>query len=71
MRCMGTSVIQGVSRLAHKESDRGITLQEEFGKMGIEVKLQDDIMLVTGGTGVHVYGPINCDAVLSVENVKL
>jgi len=51
--CQGTSVIQGVSRLAHKESDRGITLQEEFGKMGIEVRLQDDIMLVTGGTGVH------------------
>jgi 3-phosphoshikimate 1-carboxyvinyltransferase len=51
--CAGTSVIQGVSRLAHKESDRGITLKEEFNKMGIEVRLQDDIMLVTGGTGVH------------------
>jgi len=51
--CQGTTVIQGVSRLAHKESDRGLTLQEEFGKMGIDVKLQDDLMLVSGGEGVR------------------
>ena len=25
------------SRLAHKESDRAITLQEEFGKLGVEI----------------------------------
>lgn len=51
--CNGTSVIEGVSRLAHKESDRGVTLQEEFGKMGIEIILQDDLMLVKGGTGIN------------------
>lgn len=50
--CEGTTVIEGVSRLAHKESNRGLTLQEEFGKMGVEIKLQDDLMLITGGTGV-------------------
>lgn len=50
--CNGTSVIEGVSRLAHKESNRGLTLQEEFGKLGIEIVLQDDLMLVHGGTGV-------------------
>jgi 3-phosphoshikimate 1-carboxyvinyltransferase len=50
--CEGTTVIEGVSRLAHKESNRGLTLQEEFGKMGIEIVLQDDLMLVKGGTGV-------------------
>ncbi len=50
--CNGTSVISGVSRLAHKESNRGITLQEEFAKMGIAIKLQDDLMLVEGGTGL-------------------
>jgi len=50
--CNGTSAIQGVNRLAHKESNRGITLQQEFGKMGIEIKLQDDLMLVEGGTGL-------------------
>jgi 3-phosphoshikimate 1-carboxyvinyltransferase len=50
--CNGTTVIEGVSRLAHKESNRGLTLQEEFGKLGIEIVLQDDLMLVHGGTGV-------------------
>ena len=51
--CNGTTVIEGVNRLAHKESNRGLTLQEEFGKMGIVIKLQDDLMLVEGGTGVN------------------
>jgi 3-phosphoshikimate 1-carboxyvinyltransferase len=51
--CNGTTVIEGVSRLAHKESNRGLTLQEEFAKMGIEIILQDDLMLVKGGTGVN------------------
>lgn len=50
--CNGTTVIEGVNRLAHKESDRGLTLQAEFGKMGIDITLQDDLMLVKGGTGV-------------------
>ena len=50
--CNGTTAIEGVSRLAHKESNRGLTLQEEFAKMGISIKLQDDLMLVEGGTGV-------------------
>lgn len=47
--CEGTSVITGVNRLTHKESNRSLTLQEEFGKMGIEIVLQDDLMLVKGG----------------------
>ncbi len=51
--CNGKTVIEGVKRLAHKESDRGITLQEEFGKMGIQIDLQDDLMIVHGGTGVR------------------
>ncbi len=50
--CEGATVIEGVKRLAHKESDRALTLQEEFGKLGIEITLQDDLMLVKGGTGV-------------------
>ncbi len=50
--CKGITKIQGVSRLAHKESDRGITLQQEFGKMGIRIDLEGDIMLVHGGTGI-------------------
>jgi 3-phosphoshikimate 1-carboxyvinyltransferase len=41
-----------VSRLSHKESDRGITLQQEFGKLGIEITLQDDLMIIKGGTSI-------------------
>jgi 3-phosphoshikimate 1-carboxyvinyltransferase len=50
--CEGTSVIEGVHRLTHKESNRALTLQEEFGKMGVEVVLQDDLMIIKGGEGV-------------------
>ena len=51
--CEGTSVIEGTTRLLHKESNRAITLQEEFMKMGVEIKLQDDLMLVTGGNTIN------------------
>lgn len=51
--CDGKTVIEGVSRLAHKESDRGLTLQQEFGKMGIKIDLQDDLMIVHGGTSLN------------------
>jgi 3-phosphoshikimate 1-carboxyvinyltransferase len=51
--CSGTTLIKGVSRLAHKESDRGLTLQEEFGKMGVPVRLDGDVMSVYGGGPVR------------------
>jgi 3-phosphoshikimate 1-carboxyvinyltransferase len=38
--------------LTHKESDRALTLQDVFGKMGILIELQGDLMLVHGGTGL-------------------
>ena len=44
----GTSVIEGVSRLQHKESNRALTLQEQMGRMGVSVTLQDDYMIVKG-----------------------
>lgn len=46
--CDGTTVIEGVHRLTHKESNRALTLQEEFGKLGVEITLQDDLMLIKG-----------------------
>ena len=42
------TLISGVSRLAHKESDRGTTIKEEFGKMGLNVLLDGDIMTIEG-----------------------
>jgi 3-phosphoshikimate 1-carboxyvinyltransferase len=46
--CSGETRISGVSRLQHKESNRGLTLQEEFGKMGLKISIEDDIMIVQG-----------------------
>lgn len=51
--CEGTSVIEGIHRLTHKESNRALTLQEEFGKMGVAITFQDDLMLVKGGEGIR------------------
>lgn len=50
--CQGETRIRGISRLVHKESNRALTLQEEFGKMGVRIELQDDLLLVHGGGGV-------------------
>jgi 3-phosphoshikimate 1-carboxyvinyltransferase len=50
--CNGKTVIEGVHRLTHKESNRALTLQDEFGKMGVKIELQDNIMIVHGGNGV-------------------
>ena len=47
--CKGVTKIKGVNRLTHKESNRGLTLQDVFGKMGIEIELDGDMMLVHGG----------------------
>lgn len=52
--CKGATSIKGVSRLAHKESNRALTLQEEFGKMGVKIELKDDVMIIHGGNIVRV-----------------
>jgi 3-phosphoshikimate 1-carboxyvinyltransferase len=46
--CHGSSFLKGVSRLAHKESDRALTLQEEFGKLGVDILLNGDVMGIKG-----------------------
>jgi 3-phosphoshikimate 1-carboxyvinyltransferase len=45
----GRSVIKGAGRLTHKESNRALTLQEEFGKLGIKIELSGDDMYIEGG----------------------
>jgi 3-phosphoshikimate 1-carboxyvinyltransferase len=49
--CHGSSFIKGVSRLAHKESDRALTLQEEFSKLGVDILINGDVMGIKGTTG--------------------
>lgn len=52
--CNGVTRIRGLKRLKHKESDRGLTLQEEFDKLSTRISLNDDEMLVYGNGGVFV-----------------
>jgi 3-phosphoshikimate 1-carboxyvinyltransferase len=42
----GVSVIRGVSRLKHKESNRAKALQQEFAKAGVRIVLRDDEMKI-------------------------
>ncbi|MFR9648932.1 MAG: 3-phosphoshikimate 1-carboxyvinyltransferase [Rikenellaceae bacterium] len=56
--CQGESRISGAERLVHKESHRGLTLQAEYAKLGIEIGFEgEDIMVVKGGemSGGRVY----------------
>ena len=46
--CKGVTTIKGVNRLAHKESDRGLTLQTEFAKLGVTIILEADLMKIEG-----------------------
>lgn len=50
--CNGKSVIEGTKRLVHKESNRAVTLQDEFKKLGVQIDLQDDLMIIHGGGGI-------------------
>jgi 3-phosphoshikimate 1-carboxyvinyltransferase len=47
--CKGKTTIKGVSRLTHKESNRALTLQDEFDKMGVTIDLEGDDMIIHGG----------------------
>lgn len=56
--CKGRVTIKGVNRLVHKESNRALTLQDEFDKMGVLIKLERDEMIIQGngivkGADVH------------------
>jgi len=56
--CSGNTVIKGALRLTHKESNRALTLQDVFGKMGVHIELDGDLMIVHGnrhlkGAKVH------------------
>lgn len=46
----GVSKIKGVDRLANKESNRGLTLQSEFAKLGCKIELIEDEMIIYGGS---------------------
>lgn len=45
----GKSSLSGASRLAFKESNRAIVLQQEFAKQGIAITVADDVITIEGG----------------------
>lgn len=47
--CEGRSVIKGVKRLTHKESDRAKAILEEFGKIGMDVMIEEEDYMVIKG----------------------
>ncbi|PWT71124.1 MAG: 3-phosphoshikimate 1-carboxyvinyltransferase [Bacteroidetes bacterium] len=51
--CQGDSTISGANRLTHKESNRAQTLKEEFGKLGLQIEVEGDVMRVHGGKGLR------------------
>jgi len=57
VNCDGRSFIKGVGRLKHKESDRAMTLQNEFGKLGANIQINSDLMIIDGGKlhGANVF----------------
>ncbi|VVC03922.1 3-phosphoshikimate 1-carboxyvinyltransferase [Candidatus Bilamarchaeum dharawalense] len=46
--CKGKTIIHGVSRLAHKESNRAQVLVNEFTRMGAEIRIDGDRMEIMG-----------------------
>jgi 3-phosphoshikimate 1-carboxyvinyltransferase len=49
----GTSVIEGCERLLHKESNRALTLQQEFAKLGVVIAVKDNKMMIEGSGTVN------------------
>ncbi len=48
-RARGVSVIRGMGRLAHKESNRAETLAREFQSLGVDIRLEGERLLIRGG----------------------
>ena len=46
--CQGTSRLEGVGRLANKESDRAKAIVDMLTQMGVSVHIEDDVMVIEG-----------------------
>jgi 3-phosphoshikimate 1-carboxyvinyltransferase len=46
--CKGTTVLTGVERLMHKESNRAMALEKEFSSLGAVVRIEGDRMEIKG-----------------------
>jgi len=48
--CSGISKLNGARRLQVKESNRGQVMMSEFRKLGVDIRLSDNILYIDGGT---------------------
>lgn len=68
--CEGSSVLEGIHRLRNKESDRALAIVESFTQLGINIMIQDDLMVIKGGECqggiVHSYGDHRMAMALSI-----
>ncbi len=74
--CDGLSEIHGAERLKNKESDRGKTLKQEFGKLGLKIDLMGDRMLIHGGgllrgTEVDSHGDHRIAMALAIVSTRI
>jgi len=51
--CEGTSVIKGVKRLVDKGSTRADDMATELKKMGVDIFVEDDKMIIEGISYLH------------------
>ncbi|MCX8481289.1 MAG: 3-phosphoshikimate 1-carboxyvinyltransferase [Sediminibacterium sp.] len=53
--CDGVSKIKGINRLIHKESNRALTIKEEFAKLGITIylKFKKNTMFIHGKKSIN------------------
>jgi 3-phosphoshikimate 1-carboxyvinyltransferase len=49
VHCKGTTSIHGIDRLFHKESNRALALLEEYSRVGANIRLEGNNMVVEGG----------------------
>jgi 3-phosphoshikimate 1-carboxyvinyltransferase len=47
--CEGTTRLEGVDRLRHKESDRAAALERELGRLGADLRVEGNALVVRGG----------------------
>ena len=53
INCKGISIINGVHRLADKESNRAHAIVSEFGKMGADIVIENDSMKINGNVKLN------------------
>lgn len=49
----GESIIKGANRLTHKESDRATVLIKEFSQLGLDIKKDDDLLIINGNGSLN------------------